>query len=90
MKILISTDTSCLIDTFLSEFSASDFDYTFATFDLDKKAVDIILNYANLKLGVGNYVSGNVPINICAHCGLGTIGLLVTEKINGMTLKDFN
>ena len=34
-------------------------------------------------------IEGFIPINICAHCGPGTIGLLVTPKINTKSINDF-
>ena len=34
-------------------------------------------------------INGILPINVCAHCGPGTIGLIVSKKINGRSLKEF-
>ena len=34
-------------------------------------------------------VTGIIPINVCAHCGPGTIGLLASPKINGKSILDF-
>ncbi len=78
------------IDQFLVEYPVCDYDYTFVNFDADQNTLECILNYASLKLGEGNFVTGNVPVNVCAHCGPGTIGLLVSQKINGKSLSDFN
>ena len=36
-----------------------------------------------------NYLQGIVPINVCAHCGPGTIGLMVSKKINGKSIKEY-
>ena len=40
-------------------------------------------------LGKENIIEGIVPINVCAHCGPGTIGILVTPKINQKSIKHF-
>ena len=33
--------------------------------------------------------TGIIPINVCAHCGPGTYGVVISPKINGKTIKEF-
>lgn len=76
--------------TSLSEkYQVSDYDYTLVNFDGKVEAVDYITSVMEEKLGKENYVLGIVPINVCAHCGPGTIGLIVSKKIEGKSLREF-
>lgn len=72
-----------------SKFPVSEYDYTIVSFDGKKDVYDYVCDCANEILGEGHLVQGIVPINVCAHCGPGTIGILVTKKINGKSLKEF-
>lgn len=66
------------------------FDYTIISFDAQPSTVDYVKNHAQNVLGEGyGLVTGIIPINVCAHCGPGTIGLVVSEKINGKSINDF-
>lgn len=69
------------------KYSPNDYDYAIVNFDGNKSNIDYICNFANEK--IGNIVTGILPINVCAHCGPGTIGLSVSKKINGKSLKEF-
>lgn len=68
----------------------SNFDYTIIAFDVQPATYDYVMQHAQNALGGGSgVVSGLIPINVCAHCGPGTIGLVVSEKINGKSINDF-
>ena len=62
--------------------------YTIISFDANENVLNNIAEYAYEKLGLDNVLSGIIPINACAHCGPGTIGIVVSEKINGKAFKD--
>lgn len=74
------------------DYPISKYDYTIVSFDSNQNIVDAIVeliekidsNYSDYKV-----IKGIIPINVCAHCGPGTIGLLVTPKINGKSLQEF-
>ena len=68
---------------------ASEYDYTLISFDAVQSTLDYICNYADSKLDGKDLNKGIIPINVCAHCGPGTIGLVVSKKINGKPLASF-
>lgn len=76
------------LDKNIVNLSPKDYDYTIIAFDGNNSVLEWIYDYAENKLGL-NIVKGIIPINVCAHCGPGTIGLIVSKKINEKSLKDF-
>ncbi|MBQ3158497.1 MAG: DegV family protein, partial [Clostridia bacterium] len=77
------------IDKALETMPASEYDYTLISFDAVQSTLDYICNYADSKLDGKDLNKGIIPINVCAHCGPGTIGLVVSKKINGKPLASF-
>lgn len=77
------------IDMCLEKYPASDFDYNFISFDANPSTLHYLIDYAGEKLGAENVIEGIIPINVCAHCGPGTVGLVVSKKINGKSILDF-
>jgi len=67
----------------------SDYDYTIIDFDANEHHLTYIEDFCKTLLGENQLIRGLIPINICAHCGPGTIGVLITKKINGKSLRDF-
>lgn len=76
------------LDECLNKYSLQEYDYSFITFDAQPAIVNYIYENASKKLG-NNFVKGIIPINVCAHCGPGTIGMVVSQKINGKALYEF-
>ncbi len=75
-----------------NQYPISKYDYTLVSFDAAQGIVDAIAEcIENIEQENTNYkvIKGIIPINVCAHCGPGTIGLVVTPKINGKSLKEF-
>lgn len=70
-----------------SQFPAEEFDYSLVGFDGKQVVLDSLYNY--LKEIDGDLAQGIIPINVCAHCGPGTIGIVMSPKINGKSLKEF-
>lgn len=68
--------------------SNSEYDYTLVDFGGNEAIVNSIYEYATSSLGV-EPLKGLIPINVCAHCGPGTIGFVVSPKINGKSIRDF-
>lgn len=68
--------------------STSVYDYTLVDFGGNEAIVNAIYEYATNSLGV-EPLKGLIPINVCAHCGPGTIGFVVSPKINGKSIRDF-
>ncbi|MGN0961563.1 MAG: DegV family protein [Christensenellales bacterium] len=77
------------LDLILPKFPLEKYDYTFISFDASPATFNNICDYAIEKLGKENVITGIIPINVCAHCGPGTIGMVVSPKINGKSIKDF-
>lgn len=77
------------LDVMKLEYPVEEFDYCIIYFDTDPKIFDLVETHISLTLGEGNYIKGILPINVCAHCGPGTIGLIAAPKINGKSIKDF-
>lgn len=77
-----------LFNSRLEKFPPSEFDYTIVSFDGDEKIVAALTEHIE---GSGDIktLKGIIPINVCAHCGPGTIGLVASPKINGKSIKDF-
>ena len=69
--------------------SIQDYDYTIVSFDANERSLEYIYEHANAVLGEGNYLTGILPINVCAHAGPGTIGVIVTPKIDGKSLLEY-
>ena len=77
------------LDKALETMPVKDYDYTIVSFDANQAALQYIYDYADNKLGKDKIIKGIIPINVCAHCGPGTIGLIISKKINGKSLKEF-
>lgn len=67
----------------------TNYDYTIMSFDGDVNVVNMLSEYIKNKSNGYDAIKGIIPINISAHCGPGTIGVLVTPRINGKSLKEY-
>ena len=72
----------------IEKYPVNDFDYTIVSFDAEEKTVNALIEHIEETQGV-KAINGIIPINVCAHCGPGTVGILATPKINGKSIKDF-
>ena len=68
-------------------YPTSMYDYTLVGFDPKDAIFEGIYN--SVKQIDDNACKGIVPINVCAHCGPGTIGLIISPKVNNKNLKEF-
>jgi len=73
----------------MADYPLDKYDYTLLSFDANQLTLDYIKNFAKGKLGDYELIQGNIPINVCAHCGPGTIGLVVSRNINGKSLNEY-
>ena len=76
-------------DEFVVKFPPQDYDYSLISFDVNELTYNYVYDYVQNKVGEQDVIKGLIPINVCAHCGPGTMGLLVTKKINGKSLLEF-
>ena len=65
------------------------YDYTVASFDGNEQLVNFIVKQIETKFDSYKVQVQPIAINVCAHCGPGTIGLIVTPKINGKSIYEF-
>ena len=75
------------IDKIKDKYPVDQYDYTLISFDAKEAICDAIYNYL---LGINpDTAKGIIPINVCAHCGPGTIGIVISPKINNKSIKEF-
>ncbi len=77
------------IDKHVVSCSPDEYDYSLISFDVNQASVDFVFNYLQNAIGDHKAINGLIPINVCAHCGPGTLGLTITKKINGKSLFSF-
>lgn len=77
------------LDKCVQEFPIEQYDYSVCDFDGDTFTINVIIEYLEQLLGKENIIRGILPINVCAHCGPGTYGVVISPKINGKSLKEF-
>lgn len=77
------------IDENYDKCPVTNYDYTIISFDGDVNVVNMLSEYIKNKSNGYDAIKGIIPINISAHCGPGTIGVLVTPRINGKSLKEY-
>ena len=69
------------------KYPVEKYSYTLVGFDAKEVVYEALYNY--LKEIDENVVKGIIPINVCAHCGPGTIGIIISPKVFGKTIKEF-
>ena len=77
------------VEKFLETYSSEEYDYTLINFDAKIETLNYIANAVEELIGKDKLIQGVLPINVCAHCGPGTIGIIVSKKINGKSIKEF-
>ena len=82
-KTFVDKFNECLIN-----YPQTQYDYSFVSFDAIPAVYKYVVDNAKAKLGE-NIIEGIIPINVCAHCGPGTIGMIVSQKINDKSLSEF-
>lgn len=77
------------IEMVQTEYPSSKYDYTIVSFDANEAVVDKLVHYIESLNENNDVIRGIIPINICAHCGPGTVGFIATPKINGKSIKEY-
>ncbi len=81
-----------IVETAISlkeEYLTENYDYTLVNFDGKPEIISYLSNSLADILGKDNLAEAILPINVCAHCGPGTVGLVISKKINGKSIKEF-
>lgn len=76
------------IEELVKSYSLDNYDYTIASFSADQILLDFTINEIKLHQNVDVTIVP-VPINVCAHCGPGTLGLIVSKKLNKKSLHKY-
>ena len=76
------------IDEIVKKYPALEYDYTVTSFDVELEKLQPIYDLIETKTGK-EVIKGLLPINVCAHCGPGTVGLVISPKINGKSLAEY-
>lgn len=76
------------IEELAKSYSLDNYDYTIASFSADQTLLDFTINEIKLHQNVDVTIVP-VPINVCAHCGPGTLGLIVSKKLNKKSLHKY-
>ena len=77
------------IEMVQAEYPSDKYDYTIVSFDANETVVEKFVNYIESLSENNDVIKGIIPINVCAHCGPGTIGFIATPKVNGKSIKEF-
>ncbi len=77
------------LENFAKQMPPAENDYTIVAFDANERILANIMESAKAVIGDNVLILGGVPINVCAHCGPGTIGLLATPRMGGKSLAEY-
>jgi DegV family protein with EDD domain len=77
------------LDKCIETFPIENYDYSICDFYADELTVGVAKEYLENLIGKENVIRGILPINVCAHCGPGTYGVVISPKINGKSIKEF-
>lgn len=77
------------LDKYINDYPIEKYDYSIIQFDCKKSVYSNVYDNVAKVIGEENIIEGIAPINVCAHCGPGTVGIVVTPKINNKSLKEF-
>jgi DegV family protein with EDD domain len=71
------------------DYPISDYDWSVIGFDPVENTINYVIDQVKQVAKDYNVITGVLPINVCAHCGPGTIGIIVSPKINGKSVNEF-
>lgn len=71
------------------EFPIEQFDYSVVCFDVSEEKLKLTTDLVCSKIQSDKILTGYLPINVSAHCGPGTTGLVISPKVNGKSLAEF-
>lgn len=89
---MIKNTKHAIMDRFnelLQNHPIEEYDYTLIQCQAKETTYQYLIENIEAKIGQGALIQGTIPINVLAHCGPGTIGLIMTKKINKKSLKSF-
>lgn len=69
--------------------SFEEYDYCLASFDGNEQLVKFIKEHIESKFENYTVEVQPIAINVCAHCGPGTIGIIAAPRINGKSIYEY-
>ena len=70
-------------------YPIKDYDYTVISFDVTEEKLNRVIDAIGEVIDKSVIIKAIIPINAAAHSGPGTVGLIVSPKINGKSLNDY-
>ena len=77
------------IEEFSKTYPIDKYNYGVFSFDGEERTLNYVLEHVNNLFAGEKILTGYLPINVCAHCGPGTIAVCITPKFNGKSLNDY-
>lgn len=77
------------LDKIKDEYPSDKYDITVIDFDANEQIVFAIKDFLVDTLNYNDVIRGIIPVNVCAHCGPGTIGVIISPKISNKSLKNY-
>ena len=77
------------LQNLVNEKSINDYDYIVASFFGNEDLINYVVKEINKHFPDYNVSVLPIAINVCAHCGPGTVGLLVLPRINGESINKY-
>ena len=71
------------------KYPTSQYDYLLITFGANEKIYSSLKGHIEEMFDGYKLLDGLIPINVCAHCGPGTFGVMAFPRINGKSLNEF-
>lgn len=65
------------------------YDYSVCSFDGNEQLVNFVCKHIENNFEGYKIKVQPIAINVCAHCGPGTVGIIVTPKINDKSINDY-
>lgn len=78
-----------VIEEYSVTYPIDKYDYTIISFDGAERTLNHVRETLEQRYGKGTAFDGILPINVCAHCGPGTVGISISRKINGKSITEF-
>ncbi len=77
------------LDRIKNDYPAEKYDISIVDFDANEQVVMAIKDFVVNNLNYKDVIRGIIPVNVCAHCGPGTIGVIISPKILNKSLKNY-
>lgn len=77
------------IETLVGKYDVAKYDYSIVSFDGNEAMIRFIQEMISKTYPSYSVHVFPIAINVCAHCGPGTVGLIITPRIGKKSLNDY-